>query len=247
MLLRGKNIILTGCNRGIGKAMLKLFATQGAHIWACMRNQSEDLLAQINDLSLQHDVQIKVIELDLANEDSIKNAAKQITSEKIPISGLVNNAGLIETGPALMTKAETLRNMSEINYFSPIIFSQIIARSMLRHKNGSIVNISSSAAIEGNEGRIAYAGAKAALITSSKVMARELGQANIRVNAIAPGLTQTEMMSSSTPADALEKTVERLALKRVAKPEEIASVALFLLSDLSSYITGQVICADGGM
>ena len=118
---------------------------------------------------------------------------------------------------------------------------------MSKTKSGSIVNISSSAAHEGNVGRSAYASSKSAFETMSKVMSRELGRYNIRVNSIAPGLTDTEMMKSSTPKKFLDETIARLSLNRVAQPKEIANVILFLASDLSSYITGQTIRVDGGM
>ena len=118
---------------------------------------------------------------------------------------------------------------------------------MTRQNSGTIVNISSSAAIEGNEGRTGYAASKAAMIAATKVMARELASYNVRVNAIAPGLTDTDMMHSSTPKDAMEYTLQRLSMKRLGTPEEIANVALFLSSDLSTYMTGQVLRVDGGM
>jgi 3-oxoacyl-[acyl-carrier protein] reductase len=114
-------------------------------------------------------------------------------------------------------------------------------------KGGSIINISSSAAIEGNEGRVSYASSKSAVITFGQVISRELGRYNIRVNTIAPGLTETDMMRESTPDDVLKRTLDRVSLHRVAKPEEIADTVLFLSSDLSSYITGQVLRVDGGM
>jgi len=118
---------------------------------------------------------------------------------------------------------------------------------MIRNGSGSIINISSSAAIEGNEGRSAYAASKAAIIASTKVMAKELASNNVRVNAIAPGLTETDMMIESTTKDAIEDTLKRTCLKRIGRPEEIANVVLFLSSDLSSYMTGQVLRVDGGM
>ena len=118
---------------------------------------------------------------------------------------------------------------------------------MMRQKRGSIINISSSAAIEGNEGRTAYAASKAAMICATQVMAKELGRYNIRVNAVAPGLTETDMMRESTKPDALEETLARTCLKRVGDPDEIANAILFLASDLASYVTGQTIRVDGGM
>jgi 3-oxoacyl-[acyl-carrier protein] reductase len=140
-----------------------------------------------------------------------------------------------------------MKEVFEINYFSQMLLTQSITKIMTRQKCGRIVNISSSAAIEGNEGRTAYASSKAAMIASTKVMAKELAIYNISVNAIAPGLTETDMMQGSTPKEALEYTLQRISMKRVGKPEEIANVALFLSSELSTYMTGQVLRVDGGM
>lgn len=246
-MLNGKNAVITGCNRGIGKAILTRFAESGANVWACVRAESDEFSAFCAELAERTGVWIEPICFDLASEDEIKAAAKAIAAKKEPIDVLVNNAGAIHTAPFLMTSTAKMREMFELNYFAYMQFSQLIARQMLRKKSGSIINLSSSAAIEGNEGRSAYAGAKAAVMTSTKVMARELGAAGIRVNAIAPGLTQTDMMTGSTPEDALEETVARTAMKRVGEPAEIAGAALFLASDLSSYMTGQTLSVDGGM
>ena len=145
-----------------------------------------------------------------------------------------------------MTPLNKVKEMFEVNFFSMFQFTQLIVKSMVK-QGGSIVNVSSSAAIEGNEGRVSYASSKSAVITFGQVISRELGRYNVRVNTIAPGLTDTDMMRGSTPDDILEKTLERISLHRVAKPEEIANAVLFLSSDLSSYITGQVLSVDGGM
>jgi len=246
-MLKDKTAIITGANRGIGRAMVHLFAENGADIWACARTESGDFAAAMRETAERHDVAIKPIYFDLTDPDAMKAAAKEIAADKRPVDCLVNNAGAIFTAPFMMTSADKMRDMVEVNYVSYIQFSQLISRQMMRKRRGSIINLSSSAAIEGNEGRLAYAGAKGAIISSTKVMARELGPAGIRVNAIAPGLTQTDMMESSTPEDALEATVARTALRRVGEPREIAGAALFLASDLSSYMTGQVLSVDGGM
>jgi 3-oxoacyl-[acyl-carrier protein] reductase len=146
-----------------------------------------------------------------------------------------------------MTPIAKMKEIFEVNFFSQMAFTQGIARMMTRQKSGNIVNLSSSAAIEGNEGRTAYAASKSAIQISTKVMAKELAPYNIRVNSIAPGLTQTDMMEESTAEDALAFTLQRICMKRVGLPEEIAKVALFLSSDLSSYMTGQTLRVDGGM
>lgn len=247
MLLENKTAIVTGCNRGIGKAVLETLATHGANVWACARQPTEEFSAFIEDLTARTGVRIEPVYFDLADPEQVKDGARRIIAAKEPVDILVNNAGAIHTAPFLMTTEKNMRDMFDLNFFPQMVFSQSIARYMLRRKSGSIVNISSSAAIEGNEGRAAYAAAKAALQTATKVMARELGGSNIRVNAIAPGLTQTDMMTGSTAQAAMDETIGRTAMKRVGQPEEIAGAVLFLASDLSSYMTGQVLRVDGGM
>jgi len=247
LLLKNKNTVITGCNRGIGKEIVRVFAENGANIWACVREESGTFSKYINNLEQKHSVKIDPIYFDLENEEQIKAGFKTIKQSKQPVNILVNNAGLIFTALFQMTSMEKLKEMFEINYFSQMLLTQYISRIMMRQKSGSIINISSSAAIEGNEGRTGYASAKAAMITSTKVLAKELAPYNIRVNAVAPGLTQTEMMESSTPEEALNETLNRICMKRVGRPEEIANAALFLASDLSSYITSQTLRVDGGM
>ena len=247
MLLKDKNAVVTGCNRGIGKEIVRVFAENGANIWACTRKDSQNFTKYINNLEQEHSVKINPVYFDLENEEQIKAGVKTIKQSKQPVNILVNNAGLIFTALFQMTSMEKLKEMFQINYFSHMLLMQYISRIMMRQKSGSIINISSSAAIEGNEGRTGYASAKAAMITSTKVLAKELAPYNIRVNAVAPGLTQTEMMVSSTPEDALKETLNRICMQRVGQPNEIANVVLFLASDLSSYMTSQVLRVDGGM
>ena len=146
-----------------------------------------------------------------------------------------------------MTSTKKLKELFETDFFSQTLFTQYILKSMIKKKSGSILYISSSSALDGNEGRSAYSSAKAAMIAQAKVLSREVGIYNIRVNAIAPGLTDTDMMRKNTPEEILNEVTSRISLKRIANPEEIANVALLLSSDLSSYITGQVIRVDGGM
>ena len=247
LLLKNKNTVITGCNRGIGKEIVRVFAENGANIWACVRRESGTFSKYINNLEQKHSVSINPVYFDLSDEEQIKTGVKTIKETKEPVDILVNNAGAIFTALFQMTSMQKLKEMFEINYFSQMLLTQYISRIMMRQKSGSIINISSSAALEGNEGRTGYASAKAAMITSTKVLAKELAPYNIRVNAVAPGLTQTEMMESSTPEDALKETLNRICMKRVGQPEEIANSVLFLASDLSSYMTSQVLRVDGGM
>ena len=247
MLLKNKNAVVTGCNRGIGKEIVRIFAENGSNIWVCARKESATFTEYINDLEQKHSVNINPVYFDLGDKEQIKTSVKTIKEAKKSVDILVNNAGAIFTALFQMTSMKKLKEMFEINYFSQILLTQYISRIMMRQKSGSIINISSSAAIEGNEGRTGYASAKSAMITSTKVLARELAPYNIRVNAVAPGLIQTEMMASSTPEDALQETLNRICMKRVGQPEEIANSVLFLASNLSSYMTSQVLRVDGGM
>ena len=247
ILLKNKTVVLTGCNRGIGKAILGVFAKNGASIWACVRQLDEDFIDFTKGVEDDHEVNITPVPFDLADEGQVKEGINTIRSAKQPVDILVNNAGVIFTALFQMTSVAKMKEVFEINYFSQILLTQSITKIMARQKAGSIINISSSAAIEGNEGRMAYASSKAAIIASTKVMAKELAMYNIRVNAIAPGLTETDMMQGSTSKEALEYTLQRICMRRIGKPEEIANVALFLSSELSTYMTGQVLRVDGGM
>lgn len=248
MLLANKNAVITGANRGIGKAIAEVYASQGANIWACTRNPENDgFKAFIQLLCEKYQIWIEPISLDLTGEASVADAAKAITRKKMPIDIIVNNAGIIDTALFAMTPIRSMRSLFEVNFFSQMAFTQKLVRVMIKQKSGSIINLSSSAAIEGNEGRLSYAASKSALLTASKVMSRELGPHNIRVNTLAPGLTETDMMRDSHPEDVIARALERISLQRVAGPQEIANAALFLGSDLASYITGHVLSVDGGM
>ena len=187
MLLKDKNAVITGCNRGIGKEIVRVFAENGATIWACTRKKSATFTENINDLKQKHSVKINPVYFDLGNKEQIKAGITTIKESKQPVDILVNNAGLMFTALFQMTSMEKLKEIFEINYFSQILLTQYISRLMMRQRSGSIVNISSSAALEGNEGRTAYASAKSSMIASTKVLARELAPYNIRINAICPG------------------------------------------------------------
>ena len=247
MLLKDKTAVITGSNRGIGLKILETFSNNGANIVACSRNINEDFLNQIQKIKKKFNNNITPIKLDLENEESVKEAFNKINSLNLEIDVLINNAGTIHTALFQMTSSKKLKEIFQVNFFSQTIFTQYILKSMMRRKKGSIVYISSSSAIDSNIGRSAYSASKAALISQAKTLSKELGPLNIRVNTIAPGLTNTDMMKDNTPAELIKEVTSNLSLKRIGEPNEIANLALFLASDLSSYITGQVIRIDGGM
>ena len=247
MLLENKIAVLTGCNKGIGKEILKLFSENKAKVYACVRKINDGFLQDIKTLEKNNQNKIVPIEFDLNNEIEVKKAANQIIKSEKKIDIIVNNAGSIHTSIFQMTSSKVIREIFEVNFFSQSIFTQSLIKLMIKNNKGSIVFISSSSAIDGNEGRSAYSSSKAAINTLAKTLSKELGKFNIRVNAIAPGLTDTDMMKKNTPDNILNDVVSSVSLKRVAKPVEIANVALLLSSDLMSYVTGQVIRVDGGM
>jgi|TARA_B110000977_G_scaffold173828_1_gene227274 3-oxoacyl-[acyl-carrier protein] reductase len=247
MLLKNKIAVITGSNKGIGFEILRNFSENGASIFACARTIDKEFLTNINTITKKYSNTITPIELDLSNETQVKEAANKILNFDKPIDILVNNAGTIQTSLFQMSSIKKLNEIFEINFFSQTIFTQFILKSMVKQKNGSIVYISSSASLDGNEGRSSYAASKAAINAQAKVLSREIGGVNIRVNTIAPGLTNTDMMTKNTPENVIEETIEKVSLKRLGNPEEIAKTALYLASDLSSYVTGQIIRVDGGM
>jgi len=247
MLLQNKTAVVTGCNRGIGKKILEVFSANGATVFACVRNISEEFKSNIKEIEKNTKNKIIPIQFDLSNENQIKEAANSILSSNKSIDILINNAAMIHTAIFQMTSIKKLKEVFEIDFFSQTNFTQYILKSMVKNKKGSILYISSSSALDGNEGRSAYSSAKSALIAQSKVLSRELGVHNIRVNTIAPGLTDTDMMKKNTTQETIKDVLSRVSLRRIASTEEIANTALFLSSDLSSYITGQVIRVDGGM
>ena len=247
MLLKSNTAVVTGCNKGIGKKILEVFSANGATVFACVRNIDEEFKSFLNELKQKFNNKIIPIQFDLNDEKKIKEAANSILTSNKSIDILVNNAATIHTSIFQMTSVKKLKELFEVNFFSQTIFTQYILKSMIKNKRGSIVYISSSSALDGNEGRSAYSSAKAAIIAQAKVLSRELGVHNIRVNSIAPGLTNTDMMKENHREEIVSDMVSRISLRRIANPEEIANVVLLLSSDLTSYITGQVIRADGGM
>jgi 3-oxoacyl-[acyl-carrier protein] reductase len=243
-LLLGKNAIITGCARGMGHKMMEVFAENGANLWACARKQTEQFEQDVKDFSEKYDVRITPVYFELTDSNEMKQAVKQIMSAKQPIDILINNAGITYNALFQMSTIEQIHNTLEVNFVAPFLFTQYIVKLMLRNGGGSIVNIASSAGQDGNSGRSVYGASKAAVICATKALAEELGVKGIRANAIAPGITNTDMLSSMTE-EVIQETVNNTDMKRLGQPLDIANAALFLASDLSSYMTGQVLRVDG--
>ena len=239
------NAIITGSNRGIGAVVIEELASRGCNIWACARKPNSEFEERIKILSDKYGVWIKPVYFELSNEDEIKAGIRSIMSEKLPIDILVNNAGMAFGGLMAMTPIAKLKEVFEVNYFSQILMMQLVARVMMRQKSGCIINMASVGGIETNPGYLAYGSSKAALIWATKCVAKELGPLGIRVNAIAPGLTNTQM-GHFKDDDELNNTIVRTSLRRMATPEEIAKGVAYLVSDEASFVTGHVLVIDGG-
>lgn len=246
MILEGKTAIITGCNRGIGKAILERFARSGANTFAVVRKETEEFNSLVEEIEKQYSIRIIPVYAEMTDEESIKEASKQIIRKKDPIDILVCNAGVsLPLNSFAMTKMETIREVFQINLFSQMLLTQLIARNMMKNRKGSIVYISSSAAYDGGA-NIEYSASKAAIIGEVKRLAVEYGPFNIRVNAVAPGLTATDMGNSMKQEDE-EIALSMNIMKRKGKPEEIADAVTFLASDMASFITAQVLRVDGGL
>lgn len=247
MLVKARNTIITGCARGIGKSMLRAFAENGGNIWACCRSKTTEFEEFVGHLAETNGVRITPLYFDFTDGVRMKEAVKSIMADKVPVDVLVNNAGITYNALFQMTSLEKMREVFEVNFFSQMVFSQYIVKLMVRQKSGSIINIASSAALDANPGRGAYGASKAALICMTRAMAHELAEHNIRANAIAPGITDTDMVAGSMNEAAIEATLQQTVLKRMGTPLEIATAAVFLASDYASYVTGQVLRVDGGL
>lgn len=246
-MLKGKNAIVTGANRGIGKAIVKDYAANGANIFACVRTKTEEFELWCSDIAIEHSVEVIPVYFDLSNDEEIKNAFKYIKEKKVPIDVLVNVAGVVFNANFQMTSIKKMQELYQVNFYSQIQFTQYILKIMTKQKSGSIIFISSSGAIDANSGRTAYNSSKAAIISSALTLAKEVGMYGIRVNTIAPGLIDTDMANNFTPDEVMERELQSTCLKRLGSPEELAHVATFLGADLSSFVTGQVWRVDGGM
>lgn len=244
-MLKGKNAIVTGARRGIGRQIVEGFAENGANIWACARREDAEFEKDMEELAQTHGVWIETVYFDITDFGETKAALQKVLKEKKNVDILVNNAGISYGGLLTMTPMEKLKEVFEVNYFSQIHIMQIIARVMMRQRKGSIVNMVSIGGIETAAGYLAYGSSKAALLYATKSVSRELGDYGIRVNAVAPGLTDTKM-GGYKPEEEIQKILDRSSLHRIADPSEIARCVMFLASDQASFVTGQVLIADGG-
>ncbi|MDQ7918324.1 3-oxoacyl-[acyl-carrier-protein] reductase [Mesonia sp. MT50] len=244
-LLEGKNAIITGASRGIGRGIALVFAQHGANVaftYSSSVQAAQDLEKELTALGIK----AKGYKSNAASFEESQELVEKVKKDFSSIDILINNAGITKDNLLMRMTEEDFDKVVEINLKSVFNMTKAVQRTMLKQRKGSIINMSSVVGVKGNAGQSNYAASKAGMIGFSKSMALELGSRNIRTNVIAPGFIETEMTAKLD-----EKTVEgwrnAIPLKRGGSPEDIANACVFLGSDLSSYITGQVLNVDGGM
>ncbi len=244
-LLEGKNVIITGASRGIGKGIAEVFAEHGANV-AFTFSSSEGPALELQKELEGKGVKAKAYKSNAASFEESEQLVAQVLADFEGIDVLINNAGITKDNLLMRMGEEDFDAVIEINLKSVFNMTKAVQRTMLKQRKGSIINMSSVVGVKGNAGQANYAASKAGMIGFTKSVALELGSRNIRCNAIAPGFIETEM------TDKLDEKVvqgwrDAIPLKRGGLPEDVANACLFLASDLSAYITGQVLNVDGGM
>ena len=246
-MLKGKTAFITGTNRGIGNVILEEFAKNGANVIAHARKETLEFVHMISNFSKKYGVEIIPIYFDMADTSAIKEKIRaSIVNKKIKIDILVNSAGVAHGGLFQMTPISKIKDIFNINFFSQLELTQSLLRYMGRSGGGSVIFMSSVLGLDVKIGECAYGTSKAAIAFFGKTLALEVAPLNIRVNTIAPGLINTEM-AGEMDKNFSQKLIEDCAMKRKGLPIEVAQTAVFLASEKSSYITGQVIRVDGGL
>jgi len=244
-LLEGKVALITGASRGIGKGIAQKFAGHGANIAFTYLSSDEKAKALEKELEASG-VKVKAYKSDAADYKSAEELINSVVTDFGTIDVLVNNAGITRDGLLMRMSEENWDDVLKTNLKSVFNTVKAIQRTMLKQRSGSIINLTSVVGIKGNAGQANYSASKAGIIGFTKSVALELGSRNIRCNAIAPGFIETEM-TGELDEKMVEEWRQAIPLKRGGTPEDVANLALFLASDMSQYITGQVINVDGGM
>lgn len=244
-MLKGKNVIVTGSTRGIGREIALTLAQNGANIAINYRNLNSEVENLLNEIK-SFGVDAFAIKCDVSIADEVDKFIKEVKAHYNTIDVLVNNAGITKDGLILRMKEEDFDDVLDVNLKGTFNTTKSVSSIMVRQKYGKIINISSVVGIAGNAGQCNYAASKAGVIGFSKSVARELSSRNINVNVVAPGYINTDM-TKNLPDKVKEEIIKSIPMKKIGDPKEVANLVLFLSSNLSDYITGQVINVDGGM
>jgi len=243
MLLTNKVAFITGTSRGIGKNIVEQYAINNATIYANARTEGS-IDDYTKKLCKKYNVTIIPLYFDVTDVTAAKNAILKIKKEQGKLDILVNNAGIMKDALIGMISADMMHEIFETNVFAVMEMIQLASKLMTRQKSGSIINISSIVGVNGNKGQLVYSASKGAIISITKTAAKELAPNNIRVNAIAPGMIDTAMFRSISESHQSE-LVNNIGMGRIGSPEDVAKACVFLASDLSNYVTGQILGVDG--
>lgn len=244
-MLKNKNAVVTGATRGIGREIAFTLAENGANVAINYRTLNEDVERLIEELK-SYGTNIVAVKCDISDEEEVKNFIAESKKQLGSIDILINNAGITKDGLLMRMKEKDFSDVLDVNLKGTFITTRETASIMMKQRHGKIINISSVVGVIGNAGQCNYAASKAGVIGFSKSVARELASRNITVNVVAPGFINTDM-TGVLPEKVKESMLQGIPLKRIGEPKDIANAVLFLASDLSNYITGQVINVDGGM
>lgn len=244
-LLKGKKALVTGSSRGIGRKIVETFLANGAEVWGLCSKPSA-AKPELEEFAKQNGSAFHEVCANVGDAAELTEVVKCALAEAGNFDILVNNAGITRDGLSFRMKMEDWQNVLNVNLTGTFVVTQLVSNAMLKARSGSIINMSSIVGIHGQGGQVNYAASKGGLIAYSKSLAKEVGARGIRVNCIAPGFIETDM-TAVLKEELKQSMIEAVPLKRGGKPEDIANTALYLASDLSSYVTGQVIGVDGGM
>ena len=244
-LLENKTAIITGASRGIGRGIAQTLAKHGCSIAFTFNTNIEAAKSLVNELTTIG-VKAKAYKSDAADFDAANKLVEDVVSDFNSLEILINNAGITKDNLLMRMGEEDFDEVVKVNLKSVFNMTKAVQRTFLKQRNGSLIHMSSVVGVKGNAGQANYAASKAGIIGFSKSIALELGSRNIRSNVIAPGFIETEM-TARLPEDVVQGWRDGIPLKRGGKPEDVANACVFLASELSSYVTGQVLHVDGGM
>jgi 3-oxoacyl-[acyl-carrier protein] reductase len=244
-LLENKVSIVTGARHGIGRTIAEQFALEGARVYANARKESD--LDWIDEFNAANNMALFPVYFDVTDATRARQAITNIYKQEGKIDCLINNAAVISNNVIGMITWADMEQMFAVNVFAVIELIQITSRLMTRNGGGNIINIASVVGLKGSIGQMAYGASKGAVVSLTKSAAKELARVNIRVNAVAPGLVNTERVNTERAFYKLEDREDQIPLGRMGTTEDIANACVFLASDKASYISGQILCVDGNI
>jgi 3-oxoacyl-[acyl-carrier protein] reductase len=243
MLLKNKVALVTGASRGIGRSIAKHYALHGAIVYANARTEGS-LDGLIDEARELYGTTIHPLYFDVTDTATVKTKIMSIKKTEGQIDAVVNNAGIMKDALIGMIPSDTMREVFEVNVFAVMEIVQLAARLMMKQESGSIINLASIVGQQGNKGQLVYSASKGAVAALTKSAAKELARYNIRVNAVAPGMIDTEMLRS-IGVEWVSERIAGISAGRLGTPDEVADTCVFLASDLARYVTGQILGVDG--